>query len=407
MPKFEYKVISPSGKEVIGEVEEDSANTVANLLRERGGQIVYVRELKGASATINILGNIQIFQQKITTKDLSIFTNHFGTMLSAGLTISRSLSVLERQTENKRLVEIIKQVEKEVRDGNQLSAALRKFPDIFTPLYISMVQAGEESGSLGQALLTMSKFLQKDLSTRNKLKSAMTYPAIVLIASIGIVLALFIFVIPTFKGFLDQLGANLPKITLMIFAFSNFLLHYGWVFLILVVVGYAFYIFWSRTPRGRETVDSIKLHLPIISGITLKSAASRFASTFAVLFSTGVPMIRCLETVKGVIDNVVISDKIEQVVNSVRQGLTLSVALEKTGIFTPMVYDMVAVGEESGSLDMMLTKVSEFYDEEVDGLVDNLASMINPILMVFVGGIIGIILIGLYLPVFQMASYIK
>ncbi len=407
MPNFEYKIITASGSNQVGRMEANSMGDVANSLRNMGARIIYIKEIRGFSTETQRNEGFFSRFQSVSIRDLSIFTNQFGTMLNAGLSISRALAVLEKQTSNPNLVKIIKDLGEEVKKGNQLSFALKKFPNVFSPLYISMVQAGETSGNLGNALITMSSFLQRDFETRNKIKGAMTYPVAVLGFSILIVVGLFIFVIPTFQGFLEQLGAPLPAVTKMIFSIANFLIHYGWVILVIIIVLTVAYGRWVRTPSGRRTVDGLKLKLPLISELTLKSSMARFSDTLATLFSAGIPIIQCLQTVRGVIDNVVIGEKIDGIVDAIQKGESLSNALQKSGMFTPMVYDMTAIGEESGSLDKMLRKVAEFYNEEVNFLINNISALINPIMMVGVGGLIGGTLIGLYLPVFQMASYIK
>jgi len=406
--QFEYKVLTAAGGSLVGRIEGNSLSEVADTLRSRGYRIVYIRELKGLSLGRGKQeGGVLSRFQGVSVRDLSIFTNQFGTMLNAGLSISRALAVLEKQTSNPKLVAIIKELGDEVKKGNQLSYALKKFPDVFSPLYISMVQAGETSGNLGGSLITMSSFLQRDYEIRNKIRGAMTYPVAVLGFAILIVVGLFIFVIPTFEGFLTELGAPLPAITKMIFAFANFLIHYIWIIILVIVIGVLAFRRWVRTPEGRRQVDALKLKLPLISDLTLKSAMSRFSDTLATLFSAGIPIIDCLQTVRGVIDNVIIGEKIDGIIDAVKKGEALSEALQKSGMFTPMVYDMTAIGEESGSLDKMLRKVAEFYNEEVNFLINNISALINPIMMVGVGGLIGGTLIGLYLPVFQMASYIK
>ncbi|MFU2158566.1 type II secretion system F family protein [Caldisericum sp. AR60] len=408
MPQFEYKVITASGGALIGRLEGNSVQDVAETLRSKGYRIIYIKELRSLSlGGKRTEGGFLSPFQGVSVRDLSIFTNQFGTMLNAGLSISRALAVLEKQTSNPKLVQIIKDLSEEVKKGNQLSMALKKFPQVFSPLYISMVQAGETSGNLGQALITMSTFLQRDYETRNKIRGAMTYPVAVLGFAILIVVGLFIFVIPTFEGFLTELGAPLPAITKMIFAFANFLIHYIWVIVAIIVIAIIAFRRWVKTPEGRRTVDALKLKLPLISELTLKSSMARFSDTLATLFSAGIPIIDCLQTVRGVIDNVIIAEKIDGIIDAIKKGEALSSALEKSGMFTPMVYDMTAIGEESGSLDKMLRKVAEFYNEEVNYLINNISALINPIMMVGVGGLIGGTLIGLYLPVFQMASYIK
>ena len=409
MANFEYKITNAAGKAETGRLEAATSSEAADILRGKGFRILYIHEIRsafGGTARKTEGGFFSRFGG-ISVRDLSIFTNQFGTMLNAGLSISRTLDVLRKQTSNSKLKAVVGELETEVKKGAQLSSGLVKFPTVFSPLYVSIVQAGEVSGNLGNSLVTMSGFLQRDYEIRNKIRGAMVYPVAVLGFAVLIVLGLFIFVIPTFQGFLTELGAPLPAITRMIFAFANFLIHRGWILLIVIIVLVVAYLRWVRTPQGRKTMDRIKLRLPVIGELTLKSAMARFSDTLATLFAAGIPLVDCLQSVRGVIDNVIIGETLDGIIDNIKKGESLSGAVSRSGLFTPMVIDMTAVGEESGSLEHMLTKVAEFYTEEVNHLINNMTAMINPIMMIFVGGLIGGTLIGLYLPVFQMASYIK
>jgi type IV pilus assembly protein PilC len=411
---FDYKVINTVGRQEVGRMQGDTASQVADFLRGRGHRIVYIREIRGAFTRPSAGakgkaagGGFLSFLSRISIRDLSIFTNQFATMLNAGLSMSRALQVLQRQTTNSKLSGIIASLTDEVKKGNALSKGLEKYPLVFGPLYVSMVKAGEVSGNLGNALLTMSGFLQRDNEIRNKVKGAMTYPLAVLGFSIAVVLGLFIFVIPTFEGFLTQLGAPLPLPTKILFTIADFLIHRGWIVLIIIVVGVAAYLRWSKTPGGKRRLDALKLRLPVFGQLTKKSAMARFTDTLATLFSAGIPLVDCLDAVRGVIDNVIIGETISGIIDSIKKGESLSSAIERSGIFMVMVVEMTGIGEESGSLDRMLHKASEFYNDEVNYMVNNLTALINPIMMVFIGGIIASVLISLYLPVFQMASYVQ
>ena len=412
MPTFSYKAVTPAGASEVGRVDMGNSSEVADVLRGKGYRIIYIKELKGlgiggwGSAAKSEGGFLSRFTT-ISVRDLSIFTNQFGTMLNAGLSLSKCLSVLEKQTGNKKFAGIVHSVLDGVRGGESLSQALAKYPDVFSHLYISMVHSGETSGELGDALLKMSTFLQRDYETRSKLKGAMTYPVAVLGFAVAIVIGLFIFVIPTFQGFLTQLGAPLPGPTKIVFAVADFLIHKGWIVLIIVVVAYIIYARWKKTPNGRRRSDAGKLKMPLFGDLNKKAAMARFSDTVATLFASGIPLVEVLETVKGVIDNVIIADAIGDIVVSIKKGESLAASLDRSGMFTVMVVEMTRIGEESGSLDKMLRKVAEFYSEEVDNMINNITALINPIMMVFVGGIIGSVLIALYLPIFQMAGYIQ
>lgn len=409
MAIYEYKVVTTSGKKETGKLEAESLSAAADILRGKGQRILSLNEVKSVFGRSQGKGEGGIFSRfsSISIRDLSIFTNQFGTMLNAGLSISRTLVVLEKQTSNTKLRNIIKDLSDEISKGNQLSSALVKYPNVFSSLYISIVKAGEASGNLGNSLITMSGFLQRDYEIRNKIRGAMVYPVAVLGFALLIVIGLFIFVIPTFQGFLTELGAPLPVITKAIFAIANFLIHRGWILLVVIIVVVISYLRWVRTSSGRRRTDALKLKLPLLGELTLKGAMARFSDTLATLFSSGIAIVDCLQATRGVIDNVIIGESIDGIVNNIKKGESLSSAISRSGLFTPMVTDMAAVGEESGSLEHMLRKVAEFYTEEVNHLVNNLTALINPIMMIFVGGLIGGTLIGLYLPVFSMASYIK
>ncbi len=411
MGSYIYKIINTNGRAETGRVTADDYSVAADYLRSHGYRIIYIKEYKGfgskgrmsdSTTDSGFLSKLS----KISVRDLSIFTNQFGTMLNAGLSISRALSVLSKQTSNPKLTSIILSLSDEVKKGNSLSSATAKYLEVFSPLYISMIKAGEVSGNLGNSLVKMSVFLQRDYETQHKLKGAITYPLAVLIFSILIVIGLFIFVIPRFEEFLSQLGAPLPLPTKITFAMADFLVHKGWIVLIITIVIYVLYAKWAKTPKGRKRIDAGKLHTPVFGELNKKAAMARFSDTLATLFSAGISLVECLNTVKGVIDNVIIGEAIEDIVNRIKRGEALSAALEKSGMFTPMVVEMTGIGEESGSLDSMLNKVAEFYNEEVNYMINNIASLINPIMMVFVGSIIGGVLISLYLPIFQMAGYV-
>ncbi len=411
MATFVYKVITPDGKVQTGKVNMESSSAVADFLRSKGHRIVYIKETRGFSggSSKSVQSQSEGFLSKlskISVRDLSIFTDQFGTMMNAGLSISRALSVLSKQTTNPKLTKIILSLAEEVKKGNSLSSALSKYPNVFSPLYISMVKAGEASGNLGDSLIKMASFLQKDYETEHKLKGAMMYPIAVLVFSILIVIGLFIFVIPRFEDFLNQLGAPLPAPTKLTFAMADFLVKYGWILLIFITIAYILYTKWAKTPSGRKRVDTWKLKMPVFGELNVKAAMARFSDTLATLFGAGIPLTEALETVKGVIDNVIISEAVEGIINRIKRGESLAASLEKSGMFTPMVVEMTGIGEESGSLDAMLVKVAEFYNEEVDYMINNISALINPIMMVFVGVIIGGVLISLYLPIFQMGNYV-
>jgi len=343
----------------------------------------------------------------IAVKDMSIFTSQLGTMLNAGLSITKSLDVQSKQLSNKKLRMITEYLKKKVESGLPLSTAMADYPGAFSTLYTSMVQSGEGSGNLGNSLLKMATFLEREAELKRKIKGAMSYPMIVIIASVVIILGLFIFVLPQFVGFLTQLNVALPLPTRITLAMSAFLVHRWYV--LLGAVGGIFYGGRALlcTPKGIYFKDNLALKAPVIGPLVLQTCMARFTDTLATLFGAGVPLIHCLEMVGGTMGNTIVAATIDRVIAAIKRGTALSVAMAETQFFTPMVIQMTAVGEESGSLETMLGKVATFYQAEVDAATDSLTNAINPLLMVVVGGMIGWVLISLYLPIFKMAGGIS
>ncbi len=344
---------------------------------------------------------------RISARDLSIFTSQLGTMLNAGLSVTKSLDVQSKQVSNPRLRVIIEDLKRKVESGLSLSGSLAGYPQVFSSLYISMVRAGETSGDMGNSLIKMATFLERDVALQRKIKGALSYPVIVLVAAVVIVLGLFIFVLPQFVSFLTALNVPLPVPTRMTLAMSSYLVHRWYVVFgvaALVIFGVRT---WLRTPAGIQWKDRTALSAPIIGPLVLKTAMARFTDTLSTLFGAGVPLIQCLDMTAGTMGNTVIEQTIQGVIDSIKQGSSLSAALAESKFFTPMVIQMASVGEESGSLEAMLSKVAVFYQAEVDTATETLTNAINPILIIVVGVMIGWVLISLYMPIFSMANYIQ
>ncbi|HZL83011.1 MAG TPA: type II secretion system F family protein, partial [Candidatus Deferrimicrobium sp.] len=343
----------------------------------------------------------------IAVKDMSIFTSQLGTMLNAGLSITKSLDVQSKQLSNKKLRMITEDLKKKVESGLPLSTAMTDYPGAFSTLYTSMVMSGEGSGNLGNSLLKMATFLEREAELKRKIKGATSYPLIVIVASVVIILGLFIFVLPQFVGFLTALNVPLPMPTRITLAMSDFLVHRWYILLVAVAAIFYGARVLLRTPQGIHWKDNVALKAPVIGPLVLQTSMARFTDTLSTLFGAGVPLISCLEMVGGTMGNSIVSATIDRVIDSIKSGTALSAAMTETQFFTPMVIQMTAVGEESGSLETMLGKVATFYQAEVDAATDNLTNAINPILMIVVGGMIGWVLISLYLPIFKMAGGIS
>ena len=417
MALFNYVAADRAGATQRGTINAANAHEAAEAIRGKGFVLVNVAAVRAASGAGSLVlrgrgasgtgGEKLAAGGGIAAKDLAIFTSQLGTMLNAGLSITKVLDIQSKQTSSKKLRLVTDDLKKKVESGLPLSTAMDSYPGIFSTLYISMVKSGEGSGNMGNSLLKMAGFLERDAELRRKIRSAMNYPVIVLTACVAIVLALFIFVLPQFVGFLTQLNVPLPAPTKITIAMSNFLVHRWYILIGVIVAAFLAARTFLRSPRGILWKDTTALKMPVIGPLVLKTSMARFTDTLSTLFGAGVPLIQCLEMVGGTMGNTVVAATIGRVIESIKAGAALSAAMTETQFFTPMVIQMTAVGEESGSLEAMLGKVAAFYQVEVDSATENLTNAINPILMLVVGGMIGWVLISLYLPVFQMAGGIS
>ncbi|MHB8107576.1 MAG: type II secretion system F family protein [Candidatus Cryosericum sp.] len=418
MATFNYVAADRAGMTLRGTVNAANTHEAAEAIRGKGLVLVSVSAartsgggglvLRGRGATTSDGQEARLAAGGgIAAKDMAIFTSQLGTMLNAGLSITKVLDIQSKQITSKKLRAITEDLKRKVESGLPLSTAMDNYPNIFGTLYTSMVKSGEGSGNLGNSLLKMASFLERDAELRRKIKSATNYPVIVMVASIAIILGLFIFVLPQFVGFLTALNVPLPFPTRMTLAMSDFMVHKWYIVFGVAAVVYFGARAWFRTPTGIHWKDNIALKAPVIGPLVLKTSMARFTDTLATLFGAGVPLIQCLEMVGGTMGNTLVAATVNRVIESIKSGSALSAAMAETQFFTPMVIQMTAVGEESGSLENMLGKVAVFYQTEVDSATDNLTNAINPLLMIVVGGMIGWVLISLYLPIFTMAGGIS
>jgi type IV pilus assembly protein PilC len=416
MATFTYIAADRSGTTKRGTISAANTHEAAEAVRGKGLVLVNISAARSAGGTIAVRSAAPSYEPRqsrlaaggaIAVKDMSIFTSQLGTMLNAGLSITKSLDVQSKQLSNKKLRMITEDLKKKVESGLPLSTAMTDYPGAFSTLYTSMVLSGEGSGNLGNSLLKMATFLEREAELKRKIKSATSYPLIVIIASVVIIIGLFIFVLPQFVGFLTQLNVALPAPTRITLAMSDFLVHRWYILLVAVAAIFFGARALLRTPQGIHFKDNLALKAPVIGPLVLQTSMARFTDTLSTLFGAGVPLISCLEMVGGTMGNSIVSATIDRVITSIKSGTALSAAMAETQFFTPMVIQMTAVGEESGSLETMLGKVATFYQAEVDAATDNLTNAINPILMIVVGGMIGWVLISLYLPIFKMAGGIS
>jgi type IV pilus assembly protein PilC len=402
MATYVFKAMDLTGAKATGEVDAESKQIVSEQLKSRGLIVLDISD-KHTSRQINL----DVFN-KLSATDLAVMTRQLATMVQSGMTILRALYVLEAQTENKMLQEAIVAVRKDVEAGLPLSDALERHPKIFDPLFVNMTRAGETGGMLDEALIRVADQLEKADSLRRQVKSAMTYPAVVLTFAGGVLLALVAFLVPVFIGVFKQFGGDLPAITKLTVAMSNVLTH-QWYLLIGVTVGSVVsFRKWKRSDWGRPQWDRFRLRVPMkIGDIVQKVALARWSRTLSALVSAGVPLLQALDITGKTAGNHVIEQAMAGVIENVKSGGTIAEPLKASPVFPTMVSHMVSVGEETGSLDTMLSKIADFYEDQVDAAVKALTSILEPVMIVIVGGIVGFIVISMYLPLFKVYDSIK
>lgn len=399
MPVFAYKVRDRAGKVIASSIEADNIGQVRDALRAKEWMIISISPPKtGLSQDIAIPG----MEPKPSLKDVTLFSRQMATMISSGVPLVQSLSIMQKQIENPGLAKIVKSIRTDVEGGLGFSESVAKFPAVFSKLYLNLIRAGEISGTLDTILDRISIFLEKELELRGKIKSAMTYPTIVMIFALGITYFLLTTIVPQFASILTQLGAKLPGITLFLMAASDFLQHRAWILLIVAAIVYGVYTVVYSRPDGRRLIDGIKLKLPVFGTLIRRSAIASFARTFGLLLASGVNIIESLDITKGTADNAIVEDSLENSKNAVMGGDQMSNSLAVSPVFPPMVVSMIAIGEETGALDDMLNKIADYYDREVEEAIESLTASIEPIMIVFLGGIVGTIVAGMFLPMFAI-----
>jgi type IV pilus assembly protein PilC len=349
----------------------------------------------------------KIGRGSIKTRDVVIFTRQFSTMINSGLPLVQALTILAEQTDNKALAEVTRKVVFDVESGNTVADALSKHPRAFTNLYVNMVAAGEAGGILDTILLRLATFLEKNDALVRKVKGAMIYPTVIMSVAAIAVVVLLIFVIPVFAGMFASAGQALPMPTRLVIGASGFLRRYWWVIGAVVVIGGYMFKKYYATPPGKLVIDRLMLRMPVLGDVLRKSAVSRFTRTLGTLISSGVSILEGLEITAKTAGNRVIQDAIMQSRSSIAGGDTIAQPLQKSKVFPPMVISMIAVGEQTGGLDEMLSKIADFYDEEVDAAVSNLLSLLEPIMIVFLGVVVGGMVVAMYLPIFDMVNAVQ
>jgi len=406
MPSFSYQAINEVGVTVSGILEAESADSARTLLSSQGYIPTKVVET-GATAKSSFLSAIKRRLGSVSTPDLIIFTKQFQTLLAAGVPIVRLLQVLENQTQNDTLKTAIALIEEDVKKGSTLTKAMEKHPNIFSTLYLSMVHAGEVSGTVPDILLRLATIIEHEERVKSDIKSAMQYPIMVMIALGVAFFVLLTFVIPKFADIFTKAGLKLPLPTKVAILMYQLLSHYWFIVIgggVLLILALRYYI---KTAQGRYVLDSFLLSLPLIGPLFVKSAMSRFASIFAILQTSGVPIMRTMEVLTGTIGNAAISREFDRVRERIKEGQGIAIPLKSAKYFTPMVIDMVAIGEESGNIEAMLRAVSTHYDDEVAYAVKQLSDAIGPILVVGLAAVVGFFALAIFLPMWDLTKMVK
>jgi type IV pilus assembly protein PilC len=403
---FAYTGRDSAGKLVKGRVDASSEQAVASKLRTMGVSPVSIDDATGGtglSREISLGG----FGKRVKLKDLAVMSRQMSTMIAAGLSLIKTINILAEQTENKELARLLHVIRTDVESGTALSDAMMKHPTVFPPLMIHLIRAGETGGFLDTALDNAAQTLEADVKLRDTIKSAMTYPVIVLVIAVVAVIGMLLFIVPIFKKMFEDLGGELPLPTQVLVVMSE---NMWWVLLILVPAGIGFSIWWNankHTEEVRSRIDPLKLKLPVFGMLFKKVAVARFSRNFSTMIGAGVPILQSLSIVGETSGNFVIEQALRKVQESVRQGKSVSGPLAMEPVFPSMVVQMIAVGEDSGAMEVMLTKVAEFYEDEVDSTTKALTSLIEPLMIAFIGVIIGGMIVALYLPVFSIFDQIK
>ena len=397
MATWAYRAKNYDGKTISGELDGDSKEQVTTKLREKGFFITKIEKKKSSVS-------LTLFTGKVTSKDVSIFAQMFSVMMGAGVPLVRCLSILQGQTENMAFSKVILTIRSDVEGGSTLSAALAKHPRVFDTLFVNLVRAGEAGGILDGILKRLASYLESSEALKSKVKGALTYPVVILSIAGLVVLALIMFVLPQFKSIFESMNVELPFITQFLLQLSDMLV--DWWFVIIPCI---FVIPWAimeffRTEKGAKLYDTYILKMPAIGGMMRKMAVARFTRTLGTMITSGVPILQALEVTAATAGNVVIKEAVDSTRNSIREGESIAEPLKNSSVFPPMVVQMISVGEETGELDKMLMKIADFYEVEVDNAVKGLTSIIEPVVIVFMGLIIGGIVMAVFMPMLTLVK---
>jgi type II secretory pathway component PulF len=403
---FDYRGRDGAGKLVKGRLDAASEGAVVARLRGMGVSPIDISEAKagtGLQTEIRIPG----FEKGVGLKDLAIMARQASTMLSSGLSLLRALTILTDQTDNKKLKGVLAKVRDEVEHGVSFSDAVSKYPVDFPPIMINMIRAGETGGFLDQAMDSIATNFEKEHKLRSTIKSAMTYPVVVLCMSLIAVVIMLVFIVPIFQDMFSSLGGKLPLPTMMLVYLSHAMVYVGPVLAVVIVIGWFWWRTNKNTDRVRAFVDPLKLKLPVFGQLNRKIVMARFSRNLSNMIGAGVPILEALDIAGQVSNNFVVEQALSRVSESVRKGESIAAPLERETVFPTMVSQMIAVGEDAGSMELMLERIATFYDNEVESTTEALTSLIEPLLIAFLGVVVGGMIVALYLPIFQISTLIK
>jgi type IV pilus assembly protein PilC len=402
MATFAYEAREKSGKKKKGMLDATTQSAAIAELKKHGLIVLSIKEEKKS-----VLQKEITIGRPIKNQDFVVFLRQFATLIRAGVGLVDAIHTLASQTESKSFRKALEDIETDIRNGIQLSEAAAKHPKIFEPLFLSMVKAGEASGNMEVILERLALFYEKTHYTKEKVKSAMTYPVVILVLAIGVTVYLLTNIVPTFVGMFQSLNAELPAITKFVLLISNSLVRVWYIYIIIIAFISFFFRIFVKTSYGRKVFDYVKLKMPIFGKLFQKSSLARMSRTLSTLFSSSVPILQALTIVEEVVDNRIIGKTLASAKDSLRKGRPLSEPLKKSWVFPPLVTRMIAIGEETGALETMLDKIADFYEAEVDNTVDKVKSLIEPIMIVILAILIGTIVLAIMVPMFDMYSHIQ
>ncbi len=407
MPKYIYKARTSSGKIVSDKVDASSQREIVDKLKNLKYVVIEIKEFK-ESPIKSFFSKLNPFKNKVKSMDLTLFSRQLATLVTSGVPLVQGLGILEEQFESENFRMILKSIRTDIESGVSISEAMKKHPNAFSELYVSMVHAGEIGGILDQVLDRLSAYMESSEALKAKVKGAMTYPMMILFVAILAVTILLTFVVPQFSKMFMDMGQKLPLPTVMLINFSNFLKK--WIFVIILIIVTIISLlrkFYKTKPKFTFKVDSIMLKMPMFGNVIRKTAVAKFTRTLGTLIKSGVPILQAMETVAKTSGNKVIEKAITEAKDSIKEGERIAEPLKRSKVFPPMVLQMISIGEETGALDTMLTKIADFYDQEVESAVEGLTNMIEPLIIVFMAAVVGSIVVAMFLPMFEITSAVS